>query len=110
MDKKKALKKLFRFCITVSFVIFISLYFSNTTGFIEYQNKRKTALTEKQIKEFEKDVKEGKQIDLKDYLENTDYNYQNKLSGLGLKISNTTGKGVKIVVEKSFKFLEKLTE
>ena len=110
MDKRKFLKKSFRMFISICFVTFMALYLSQNTGYVEFQNRRQVELTEKQIKKFEEDVAAGKNIDMKDYLETYDYDYQNKLSRLGLKISNVTGKGVKTVVEKSFKVLSKLAE
>lgn len=110
MDKRKFLKKVFRMFISVCFVTFMALFLSQNTGYVEYQNRKQVELTEKQIKKFERDVAAGKNIDMKDYLETNNYNYQNKLSRLGLKISNITGSGVKTVVEKSFKVISKLAE
>ena len=110
MDKRKFLKKTFKTFISVCFITFMALFLSQNTGYMEYQNRKQVELTAKQIKEFEKDVADGKNIDLKDYLKTNDYNYQNKLSKIGLKISNITGDCVKKVVKKSFKILSKLTE
>ena len=107
---RKILKKLFRMSITISFVTFTALFFSQNTGYMEYQNRKQVELTEKQIKKFEKDVAAGKNIDMKDYLETNNYDYQNKLSKMGLKISKITGNGVKTVVEKSFKVIAKMAE
>lgn len=109
MDKRKTLKKTFRMFISICFITFVALYLSQTTGYVEYENRKQVALTEKQIKEFEKDVASGKQIDMKTYLKTNNHDYQNKLSSLGLKISKTTGGAVKSVVNQSFKFLEKLS-
>ena len=108
MTKKKIIKKVFYYFISICFITFMALYFSQNTGYLEYQNQKQVRLTEKQIKQFEKDVAEGKQIDMQTYLETANKNYQNKLSRLGLKISKITGSAVKLAVNKSFKFLEKL--
>ena len=110
MDKRKLLKKTFRTFISVCFITFMALFLSQNTGYIEYQNRKQVNLTNKQIKEFEKDVARGKNINLKDYLQTNNYNYQNKLSKIGLEISNFTGKGIRKTVEKSFKILSKLVE
>ena len=110
MDKRKLLKKAFRMFITICFVTFMALFLSQNTGYMEYQNRRQVNLTNKQIKKFEKDVAEGKNINLEDYLKTNDYNYQNKLSKMGLKISIITGKIVKTTIQKSFKILSKLVE
>lgn len=109
MTKKKLFKKVFYYFISICFITFMALCFSQNTGYLEYQNQKQARLTEKQIKQFEKDVAAGKQIDMKKYLKTSNKNYQNKLSSLGLKISKVTGNGVKLIVSKSFKFLEKLT-
>lgn len=110
MDKRKLLKKIFRTFISVCFITFMALFLSQNTGYVEYQNRKQVNLTNKQIEKFEKDVANGKNIDLKDYLQTNNYNYQNKLSKIGLIISNVTGNGVRKTVEKSFKILSKLAE
>ncbi len=110
MNKRKILKKTFRVFISVCFVTFMALFFSQNTGYMEYQNRKQVNLTNKQIKKFEQDVATGQNIDLKDYLKTNNYNYQNKLSKIGLKMSDITGKTIRKAVEKSFKILEKLAE
>lgn len=110
MDKRKFLKKIVRLCLIISFTAFLALFLSQKTGYAEYENHRQVALTEKQIKKFEKDVAEGRQLDIKTYLKTNNHNYQNKLSKTGLKLSNFTGNAVKTIVVKSFKFLSKLAE
>ena len=62
--KHKKLNKIFRYSILVSFVTFFALYLSQSTGYFEYRNSKKVALTNEQIEKFENDVKEGKNIDL----------------------------------------------
>lgn len=110
MDKRKLLKKIFKTSISVCFITFMALFLSQNTGYVEYQNRKQVNLTNKQIEKFEKDVANGKNIDLKDYLQTNNYNYQNKLSKIGLKISNIAGNGIRKTVEKSFKILSKLAE
>ena len=45
------------------------LYLSQSTGYFEYRNSKKVALTNKQIEKFEQDVKEGKNVDIENYIE-----------------------------------------
>ncbi len=92
----------------VCFVTFLALYISQSTGYVEYENSKQVALTEKQIKEFEADVAAGKAIDIKKYVKTNEKNYQNSLSKMGLKISKMSQQGVKSVVEGGFKLLGKL--
>ncbi len=108
--KRKVLKRVFRYSVVICFATFFALYLSQSTGYIEYENSKQVALTEKQIKEFEKDVADGKQVDMKKYLKTNEKNYQNAVSRTGLKISEVASSGIKSVVESSFKLLSKLAE
>lgn len=107
MDKNKVYK-IFKFLIYTSFITFVALYISASTGYFEYKTNKKIALTNEQIKEFEKEVNEGKNVDIKKYIEINNTNYQNKLSKIGLSLSKITEKAVRKVISESFKFLSKL--
>lgn len=107
-DKKKLRTKLFRFTFTILFAIFITLFVSNKYGYFEYQKHEQVTLTQEQIKQFEQDVKEGKNISLEDYKANTNKNYQTRLSQAGLNISNTVADFVKKGVEGFFGSIDKL--
>lgn len=90
-------------------VLFISLYVSQATGYYAYSNYEKTVLTEEGIQQFEQDVASGKNIDVNDYIKNTD-TYNNKISDTGLKISNTVSKYIKRGIVSVFKKINKLIE
>ena len=100
--------KIFKNIIIVLFIIFIALFLSQANGYYEYQEYKKVALTNEQIKEFESDVKAGKKIDLKDYVGNTKKEYGNVVSNMGLKVSKKIEKYVKKAVNKSFGILSDL--
>ena len=104
MNHKK-LNKLFRYTILVSFVTFFALYHSQSTGYFEYRNSKKVALTNKQIEKFEQDIKEGKTVDIENYIETNNQNYQNTISKTGLTISNLTEKAIRKLIDGSFKVL-----
>lgn len=108
--KRDVLKKIFRYTFLTLFVTFMALYISQSTGYVEYENRKQVALTENQIEKFEKDVAAGKKIDMEKYLKTNEKNYQNNISRLGLKISKITKSGVEKAVDTSFKFLAKLAE
>jgi len=108
--KRDWLKKAFRYCLLTLFVTFMALYISQSTGYVEYENRKQVALTESQIKKFEADIAAGKKVDMEKYLKTNEKNYQNAISRTGLKISKFTESGVKKVVDTSFKFLAKLAE
>ncbi len=103
--KHKRLNKIFRYSLLVSFVTFFALYLSQSTGYFEYRNSKKVALTNEQIEKFEKDVKEGKNIDIENYIDSNNKSYQNSLSKAGLSISNVTEKAIQKIIGGSFKVL-----
>ncbi len=113
MDKKvrrKLYGKLFKFCFLFSLLSFFALYFSQTTGYYDFAEHKKVTLTNEQIKKFEEDVANGKNLNIEDYLSNTDKNYQNKTSRMGLKISESIGEYARKGIETTFKVLNKLVE
>lgn len=94
--------KVFKWSFILLFIIFITLYFSQLTGYYEYQNYQKMVMTEEQIKQFEQDIKEGKAVDIKDYTVNTVKNYDNSFSNLGLNLSKLISGLVKDGIIKVF--------
>ena len=106
--KYKVGKKIFKFIFSIFLITFLVLYFSGKAGYVEYENHKKTVLTETQIKKFEKDVASGKNVDVKDYLPKDIDNYQNTISKAGLKVSAMAEDFVKTAVEGSFKAIAKL--
>ena len=50
----------------VFFLIFIALYIALESGYYDVKMGRKATITEEKLKEFEQDVKDGKNIDLKE--------------------------------------------
>lgn len=113
MDKKirrKLYTKLFKFAFLVALLFFLALYFSQATGYYDFSEHKKVVLTNEQIKKFEEDVANGKNLNIEDYLSNTNKNYQNKTSKLGLKISENIGEYAKKGIETTFKVLNKLVE
>ena len=86
-------KNIVRFLILSLFLFFICVYVAQATGYYEFDNRRKTALTESAINRFEQDLKSGKNIEAKNYLED-EKQYTNSFYKLGLTASNT--------IEKSF--------
>ena len=69
------------------FFAYFTLYILNITGYYDGNIKRKVAYTKSQIETFEKDVKNGENIELKDYLKNQEKNYTNNASNIGYAIS-----------------------
>lgn len=103
-------KNVARIIIGTLFVLFIALYFTQTTGYYEFEQKKLTTLTEDQIKLFEKDVKEGKKIDIENYLTHGKKSYDNKISSMSLSLSRRIEKTVTSGLEYLFKAVEKVME
>jgi hypothetical protein len=102
--------KIFHGTLLILFIVFISIYLSSTSGYYEYENKKQTKLTEEKMQEFEKDLEEGKNVSLKDYLSDETVNYDNKITNFGSKLSDFVCNGIIKGLEKSFKVVEKLIE
>jgi len=84
------MKQLPKLIMLTVLILFLSLYFGKYTN--EYY-ENKSILTDEAIARFESDLKEGKEIDAKNYMiEEKDYN--NKASKIGRKTSK--------IIEKSF--------
>lgn len=103
-------KKIFNSIIFSLFILFLSLYIASSTGYYEYQNKENKQFTEEKMKEFEKDLKEGKKVDLKDYLSKEYKNYDNNITKFGNSLSDFINDGMLNGLEKTFGLVEKLIE
>ena len=93
------MNKIVKVALIVLSIFFLSLYFSNYNN--EYY-ENKTYLTEEAIKEYEKDLKEGKNITSNNYIPK-EKEYNNKASKLGITTSNLIEK----LINKSLKYLAK---
>lgn len=109
-DKKKLGNKICSKIFMALFIAFLALYLSEKTGYYEYEQHKQTTLTKEKIKQFEKDVADGKNIDIKDYTTEEAVNYETKISKAGLNISKSVGNVVKTGLEGTFKFLNDLIE
>ena len=83
--------QIFRIIFLTLVFLFIGLYTASSAGYIDYQARNKTILTEQQIKQFEEDVKNNKPIDISNYLVDKDETYHNNLSKVSMSISKTIG-------------------
>lgn len=109
-DRKKLCKKLFKFIFMCLLIIYLTLYLSQAAGYYEYKTRERVVLTEEQIRKFEQDVADGKDISIESYFNKNVNNYNNKTSKLGLDISNELGSIVKKGIDGTFNLLNKLVE
>ena len=91
----KKTKIFFKIFFIICFVSFLTFYISLKSGYYEYNSRRKMTFTKEQIERFEDDVKSGNDIDINEYLVNTDKDYQNRISRFTLGISNTISKYIR---------------
>lgn len=108
--KNNKKNKLGLFIFSLFFISFLVIYLSELAGYYEYRNYQKTSLTKEQIEMFEQDVKEGKEVDIKKYLINDSKKYNNTLSVLASKLSDSISNVVNNGVKYTFKYISKLID
>ena len=91
-------------------IIYTACYYVAYSGYYEYHIQEKTIMTNKKIKEFEEDVKNNKNIDIKDYLSYEEVDYTNKLTNLIYGISDKGNKMARKIIKSIFKKLSYLVE
>ena len=102
--------KTFQIILIVILIIFICSYYISNSGYYEYHMQSKTILTNEKIKEFEEDVKNNENIDIKTYLNNEELDYSNKITNLMYNISNSGNKITRKCIQALFKKLGSLVE
>lgn len=106
MNKKIVIKILFG----MVFIAFIISYAIGESGYYEYQLANKKYLTEEQMKKFEEDVKNGSEVDLKDYTVETRIDYTNKFTDFVSNTSMSINKYLKKSIESIFGLLNKVVQ
>lgn len=101
-NKKKS--NIFNKIFFILLIMFLCLYSISVMGYKDKRQENKTLYTEEMIRKFEKDVDNGKEIDINDYLNYEEVDYSNKSSELGEKFSKT----VDFVSEKSLEWMSNL--
>jgi len=104
--KKKPSK--FKYIFYFLLILFISVYVSGKTGYYETNIKKNTILTNEAILKFEKDIADGKAVDIKDYINSEVPDYRNIYSKTGDKISKTVDMVLNEGVGKVGRFLKAL--
>ena len=103
MKKHNFFKTLF----ILVFLLFLALFIASKTGYYEKSVKDKTYLTNKKLKEFEKDISEGKNVDAKDYFPK-EVDYSNVFSKSANNISNKIGLVVNYKAKNIWDFIKTL--
>ena len=108
MNLEKNKSKYFWWILLIFFVVFMGFNIALETGYYETKLRKKTYMTEQDIEKFETDVKEGKELNLDDYLTSETKDYSNKMSKLGNSISSSLIDLLTNGLKKSIKVLGKL--
>ena len=90
------------------FVIFLILFISKETGLYEYKAYTKSKLTNEAIEKFEKDVSEGKNVTLNDYVVDEYKDYSNIISRSGSSLNKIVESIMNDGIKKTLKILSRL--
>lgn len=106
MNKKKLFKIVF-FALFISFVI---SYVIEKSGYYEYNLQNKMIMTTEAMEQFEKDVKEGKDVRREDYLVSTEKDYTSVLTKgtnkVSIKVNGILKKGIEGIFKVIGSFVE----
>lgn len=106
MDKKKIFKVIFM-CLFIAFII---SYVIEKTGYYEYNLQNKTVMTNEAMAQFEKDLKEGKDVREEQYVVSTEKDYTSTLTRGTNKVSIKVNELLKKGIEGMFKVLGTFVE
>ena len=94
--------------ISILFLIYISIYILSISGYYENKMHLKTTYTQEKIREFEQDVKEGKEIDINNYIEDDNKDYSNIFTKTSDEIGAFMAKIMGGGIEEGFKIIRVL--
>ena len=103
--KKELYSKIFWKIFVALFFAFGALYLSEKTGYYEFQEHKQVNLTNEKIKEFESDIKSGKDINIKDYIDEKEVSFENGFSSTGIFLSETISHWLENGLNSTFDFL-----
>lgn len=83
------------------FIFYVILLLAQSQGYYKNRNEKAKVLTEEQISNFEEDIRNGKDIDVKKYVLYEDKDYSNSVSSniyrVSLKLENAVDSAIKMV-------------
>ena len=97
----------FKIIFIFLFVIFLTMYISVGSNYYEYELHKKVMLTNEDIKRFEDDVKNNKEVDIDNYISSR-VDYSNFFSKASTKVSKETKKYIKQGIEGIFNIFSKM--
>ena len=70
------------------FIVYLALFITQSTGYYELKRHNEMLLTKESMKQFEEDVKNGKDVSLSDYTFVQNRDYSSKVGDIGNKTSS----------------------
>lgn len=101
------MKKIFKMFLILVLFAFSVLLVALETGYYDAGVSKKKSLTEEQIKKFEEDVRNGKEVDVTNYLIEESVDYSNGLSNKIYKTSLKLEKAFDKTIKTLFKGISK---
>lgn len=108
MDKKK--NKIVKYVLVSMFLAFVISYVIEKSGYYEYNLQNKTIMTNEAMAQFEKDIADGKDVTLEDYVVTTEKDYTSNLTRTTNKVSVNVNKFLKKGIEGIFKVVGTFVE
>ena len=102
--KNKNLIRIIGGTIVLTFLI---LYTAQATGYYEIKNDKRT--TNEAIKRYEADLKKGKAVDVKDYIQEEKV-YSNRITKITSKVSRGIEKGMNSIMNYLFKQMSRAVD
>lgn len=103
-------KKLFKIVFFALFISFVISYVIEKSGYYEYNLQNKMIMTTEAMEQFEKDVKEGKDVRREDYLVSTEKDYTSVLTKgtnkVSIKVNGILKKGIEGIFKVIGSFVE----
>ena len=106
MNKKK--NNYFFIIMGMLFIVFVSYIIAFNSGYYEMSNLRRARITEEKKEEFESDVKNGKNVEVKDYISDDYIDYSSTMSKVGSSLSNSINKFIENGLSDFFGNISKL--
>ncbi len=75
--------------LAILFLLYVSLTIAIQTGYYEAKLSEKTTITNEAMKKFEEDVREGKEVDINDYITEIHKDFSNHTTKAGVFFSET---------------------
>ncbi len=87
--KKQTMGGVFLKLLGVLFLLYLSITIAINTGYYEAKLSEKTTITNEAMKRFEEDIRNGRDVDITDYITEIHQDYSNQTTRAGAFFSST---------------------